>query len=75
MVGRLNKYLHLDRIVSFQARHREEVTRRADNVWKLIDRIMNVEIRSITKITDVTLKAAMLKWHWSGHIYRMSNNQ
>ncbi|XP_047995471.1 uncharacterized protein LOC125233473 [Leguminivora glycinivorella] len=41
---------------------------------KLTDRIRNSILRSKTKVADVALTAAKLKWDWAGHICRMPND-
>lgn len=38
---------------------------------KLIDRIRNTDLRSMTQITDAGRTACKLKWDWAGHVCRM----
>ncbi|PZC83217.1 hypothetical protein B5X24_HaOG208308 [Helicoverpa armigera] len=40
---------------------------------KLSDKIRNSDIRKKTKIIDVVKRIRLLKWHWAGHVCRMSN--
>ncbi|CAH2267434.1 jg23813 [Pararge aegeria aegeria] len=41
----------------------------------LRDRIINVEIRSRTRVTDIAQRVAKLKWQWAGHIVRRKNGR
>ena len=36
------------------------------------DRIRNTELRSKTRIIDLGVKTAKLKWDWAGHVCRMN---
>ncbi|KAI5635397.1 hypothetical protein NE865_11866 [Phthorimaea operculella] len=40
----------------------------------LMDRVTNKAIRKRSKVTDVSLKVAKLKWEWAGHIARKSES-
>ena len=39
-----------------------------------LDHITNDEIRKRTKIKDLLVHAKMLKWNFSGHVQRISDN-
>jgi hypothetical protein len=41
----------------------------------LRDRIMNEEIRQITKVTDVIDRAERLKWDYAGHVARRNDGR
>jgi endonuclease/exonuclease/phosphatase family metal-dependent hydrolase len=41
----------------------------------LRDRIRNEAIRSRTKVTDIALRIAKLKWQWAGHIARRTDGR
>jgi hypothetical protein len=41
----------------------------------LRDRIRNLVIRQITKVTDIAHRISMLKWRWAGHISRRTDNR
>ncbi|CAH2266610.1 jg19812 [Pararge aegeria aegeria] len=41
----------------------------------LHDRISNVEIRRITRVTDIAQRVAKLKWQWAGLIVRRKDGR
>ena len=41
----------------------------------LRDRIRNEEIRRQTRVTDIALRIAKLKWQWAGHIARRTDGR
>jgi hypothetical protein len=59
--------------------HRLQVTQRAMERAmlgiSLRDHIPNVEIRRRTRVTDIALKVATLKWRWAGHISRRDDGR
>lgn len=39
----------------------------------LQDKIRNEDLRSRTRVTDVIIRVAQLKWNWAGHVARLKN--
>ena len=42
---------------------------------KLIDKILNLEIRKKTKVNDIIEEITKLKWKWAGHVAHMRDNR
>jgi hypothetical protein len=61
--------------------HREKLAKcqylmeRSMLVTKLKDKIRNGDIRSNTKVTDILKRVDQLKWRWTGHLIRCSQEK
>ena len=42
---------------------------------KLIDKVLNLEIRERTKLNYILEEITKLKWKWAGHVARMKDNR